>query len=81
MAIRNKLAISKIDDFEKWLIDNGWIIEQPKGFYEVLRARKVREVLIIYKKLEDKEHYVYEDKWDGIVNRFTRMMINKGAKQ
>ena len=40
MADRYRLHKSKLEDFKNWLINDGWTIENPKGTWEVLRARK-----------------------------------------
>lgn len=55
MANRHLLAINKLEDFRNWLLKNGWQIEETKGNYEVLRARKSTEKLplIVYKKDKD----------------------------
>ena len=55
MANRHLLAINKLEDFRNWLLKNGWKIEETKGKYEVLRARKSTEKLplIVYKKDKD----------------------------
>ena len=52
MANRHLLHISKLEDFKKWLKNNGWTIEETKGRYEVLRARKYgrKTPLLIYLK-------------------------------
>ena len=41
MADRHRLHISKFEDFKAWLLKDGWDIEEPKGTWEVLRARKL----------------------------------------
>lgn len=55
MANRHLLAVNKLEDFRNWLLKNGWQIEETKGKYEVLRARKSTEKLplIVYKKDKD----------------------------
>ena len=54
MADRSRLHITKLEDFKEWLIKDGWVIEKPKGTWEVLRARKEnrRNPLIIYCKIK-----------------------------
>ena len=58
MANRHTLHISKLEDFKEWLVKDGWEIEEPKGIYEVLRARKYgrQNPLIVYTKADVKEH-------------------------
>lgn len=57
MANRNTLHSNKLDAFRKWLIKTGWTIEEPKGIWEVLRAKKAgrQNPLIVYQKM-NKEH-------------------------
>lgn len=61
MAIRNLLHKTKLEDFKQWLIKQGWIIQEPKGFYEVLRVSRDKETIIIFEKLDSKEHYTVQD--------------------
>ena len=46
MANRNTLHSNKLDAFRKWLIKTGWTIEEPKGIWEVLRAKKDRKSVV-----------------------------------
>lgn len=83
MANRHLLAINKLEDFRNWLLKNGWQIEETKGKYEVLRARKSTEKLplIVYKKDKDglvhlsvsdwNTKYIYEFINDNISNNQT----------
>ena len=72
MANRHTLHISKLEDFKEWLVKDGWEIEEPKGIYEVLRARKQgrQNPLIIYTKADAKEHLSIMDRDSGIVGAF-----------
>ena len=74
MADRHTLHISKLDDFKKWLVKDGWEIEEPKGIYEVLRARKQgrKHPLIVYKKADAKEHLSIMDRDYPVVGAFLR---------
>lgn len=74
MANRHTLHISKLEDFKKWLVKDGWDIEEPKGIYEVLRARKTgrRSPLIVYRKADVKEHLSIMDRDVGVVRAFLR---------
>lgn len=56
MAIRNMLHLNKMDDFQSWLILNGWTIVKAQGIFEVLRGKKDKRTLIIYKKTNAKQH-------------------------
>lgn len=65
MANRNTLHKTKLGDFTEWLIQDGWTIQQPKGFYEVLRAKKGKRTMLVFSKLEAKEHYTIPDNCMG----------------
>ena len=66
MANRHLLAINKLEDFRNWLLKNGWQIEETKGKYEVLRARKSTEKLplIVYKKDKDGLVHLSTSDWN-----------------
>lgn len=72
MANRSLLHKKKLEPFKNWLLANGWKLEEPKGEYEVLRARysEKQEPLIIYEKLDAKEHLTVMDKDFNIVRAF-----------
>lgn len=70
IATRELLHKSKLEDFKTWLIKEGWTIQELKGYYEVLRAKKLKETLIVYKKLNMKEHYSVSDKDVNLVYKF-----------
>ena len=73
MAVRSMLHHSHIEPLKKWLINDGWIIQNPKGFYEVLRATKDgKRPLIIYTKLNAKEHYSIDERDMSIIRAFIR---------
>lgn len=74
MADRHRLHISKLDDFKEWLIKDGWDIEEPKGTWEVLRARKSgrNNPLIVYTKMDAKEHLSVMDRDSGVIGAFLR---------
>lgn len=74
MANRHTLHISKLEDFKKWLVKDGWEIEEPNGIYEVLRARKQgrQNPLIVYTKADAKEHLSVMDRDSGVVGAFLR---------
>lgn len=74
MANRHTLHISKLEDFKKWLVKDGWEIEEPKGIWEVLRARKSgrQNPLIVYRKADAKEHLSIMDRDSGVVGAFLR---------
>lgn len=74
MANRHTLHISKLEDFKKWLVKDGWEIEEPKGIWEVLRARKFgrNNPLIVYRKADAKEHLSLMDRDSDVVGAFLR---------
>ena len=78
MADRHRLHISKLDDFKEWLIKDGWDIEEPKGTWEVLRARKSgrKNPLIVYTKIDAKEHLSVMDRDSGVIGAFLRNSKN-----
>lgn len=74
MADRHTLSISKLNDFRELLVQNGWIIEPLKGYYEVLRARKAnkRYSLIIYKKDSAIQHLTVCDSYLYLVRNYIK---------
>lgn len=74
MAKRNVLHKNLLEDFQSWLVADGWEIEKPKGIYEVLRARKagIQQPLIVYTKADAKEHLTVMDRDLEIVGAFLR---------
>lgn len=78
MAIRELLHISKLNDLEKWLEKQGYIIsETSKNPYEVLRTKKDKDTVIIYCKAGSKEHLSVMDKVYSLIRKF----INDKKKQ
>ena len=79
MANRHTLSVSSIDKFKKWLITDGWQLQEPKGSYEVLRATKEgkNHPLIVYKRLntnsdKDLVHYTVADRDMGVVRAYLK---------
>ena len=74
MANRHTLHISKLEDFKEWLVKDGWEIEEPKGIWEVLRARKSgrQNPLMVYRKEDAKEHLSIMDRDSDVVGVFLR---------
>lgn len=78
MASRELLHISKLNDFGKWLEEQGYmILPTSKNPYEVLRAKKDKDTVIIYCKAGSKEHLSIMDKDCSLIRRF----INESKKQ
>ena len=73
MANRHTLHINKLDSFKKWLVKDGWTIAEPKGEWEVLRAKKVgrQNPLIVYQRM-NKEHLSVMDRDVGVIKAFLR---------
>lgn len=76
MATRNILHRSKLESFKEYLVSKGWIIQDTKGIYEVLRAvnPEVRKRPLIIYNGKSKEHLSIDDRDFGIVRDF----INNG---
>lgn len=79
MADRHTLAVSQLDDFKKWLEIDGWVIQKPKGFWEVLRAIKAdrKSPLILYRRTATNKgfslvHYTVKDRDMGVVCAFLK---------
>lgn len=71
MAIRALLHINKLKDFEKWLEKQGYmILPTSKNPYEVLRAGKGKDTVIIYQKGDSKEHLSIMDKDYPLIHKF-----------
>ena len=64
MATRNILHISKLHEFENFLETKGYmIVATSKNPYEVLRAQKDGDTVVVYQKKDAKEHLstMYKD--------------------
>lgn len=74
MANRNTLHINHVEKFKEWLKQDGWEIWDPKGPYEVLRAKKPgkKHPLIVYKKDGAKEHLSVSGTNMGVVAAFLK---------
>lgn len=71
MANRNTLHINHLPEFSAWLIKDGWKVEQPKGDYEVLRARKGKRFMPIYQK-HDAIHLSFANEFSGVIFAFLK---------
>ena len=77
MATRALLHISKQKELEDWLETQGYmIIATSKNPYEVLRACKNdetgKELVIIYRKADAREHLSVMDKDYKLIRRFIK---------
>ena len=73
MATRNILHISKLQEFEDFLESKGYmIIATSKNPYEVLRAQKDGDTVVVYQKKDAKEHLSTMDKDYRLVREFIK---------
>lgn len=73
MATRNILHISKLQEFEDFLETKGYmIVATSKNPYEVLRAQKDGDTVVVYKKKDAKEHLSTMDKDYHLVREFIK---------
>lgn len=71
MAIRALLHMNKLKDFESWLEKQGYmILPTAKNPYEILRAKKDKDTVIIYRKGDSKEHLSVIDKDYALIHKF-----------
>ena len=72
MANRALLHMNKLKDFEKWLEEKqGYmILPTSKNPYEILRAKKGKDTVIIYQKGDSKEHLSIMDKDYPLIHKF-----------
>ena len=83
MADRCLLHKNSLEDFKNWLIKDGWTIEPTKGEWEVLRARKSnhKNPLIIYDRLEAKEHYTVQSRDRGVVRAYLKKNLESESQE
>ena len=73
MATRNILHIGKLQEFENFLESKGYmIVATSKNPYEVLRAQKDGDTVIVYQKKDAKEHLSTMDKDYRLVREFIK---------
>jgi predicted transcriptional regulator len=73
MAIRALLHMNKLKDFESWLEKQGYmILPTSKNPYEILRAKKDKDTVLIYKKGGSEEHLSIMDKDYPLIRKFIR---------
>lgn len=73
MACRNLLHVNRILEFSLWLAEQGYSINlKSNNPYEVLRAKKDKDLVIIYCKQNANEHLSISDKDKRLVTRFIR---------
>lgn len=72
MAERCLLHKNKLELLKWWLSSKGYEIQPIKGVFEVLRAKKGKETVIIYRKSEIKEHLTVQQKDYRLIREFIR---------
>lgn len=72
MAIRNLLPIGKLDEFREFLENKGYLLIPTMSVWEVIRAKKGKELVIVYQKKGVKEHLSISDKDFYLVQEFLR---------
>lgn len=71
MANRHTLHINKLNNLKNWLEKQGYILlPTSKNPYEVLKAKKDNDTVIIYCKADSKEHLSVMDKDYSLIRRF-----------
>ena len=79
MANRHTLPARLLDEFKSWLTSQGWKIEEPRGDWEVLRARSAKRIrpLILWKRLQNNgggelTHLTADDRDMDVIHQFLR---------
>lgn len=72
MAERCLLHQNKLDLLKWWLSSRGYEIQATKGFYEVLRAKKDKDTVIVFKKDGAKEHLSVQQKDHKLIRQFVQ---------
>lgn len=72
MAERCLLHKNKLELLKWWLSSRGYEIQNTKGIYEVLRAKKGKNTIIIFEKDRAKEHLTVQQKDDKLIRQFIR---------
>ena len=72
MAERCLLHKNKLDLLKWWLSSRGYEIQTPKGIYEVLRAKKDKDTVVVFKKDNTKEHLSVQQKDHRLIRQFIR---------
>lgn len=72
MAERCLLHKNKLDLFRWYLESLGYEIQPTKSHYEVLRAKKGKDTVIIFTRLDATEHLTVQDKDYELVRKFLK---------
>lgn len=86
MANRHTLCPQNIEQFKEYLLSNGYVIQAPVGYYEVLRAthKERKHPIIVYRRLSSNGggelvHYSVLDRDMSVVKNF--FMSRKGVRE
>ena len=72
MAERCLLSQNKLDLLKWWLSSKGYEIQATKGVYEVLRAKKDKNTVIIFKQFDKRVHLTVQQKDHRLIRQFIR---------
>lgn len=79
MANRNVLHIKHLAKFRAWLEKEGFTaLPLSEHGFEVLKMKKDRRTIIIYRKMRTSEHLSVMDKDMGLVWAFLRSVKGEG---
>ena len=70
MAERCLLHQNKLELLKWWLSSRGYEIQSTKGMYEVLRAKKDKDTVIVFRKNGAKEHLSVQQKDYKLIRQF-----------
>jgi hypothetical protein len=77
---RSLLAMSKLEEFAEWAIADGFVREETKGEYEVLRLRWPKMQPFIYFKRTGAQHATSQAEGTQLVSRWLRSIKESTAK-
>lgn len=76
---RSRLHVNSLDQFAQFCESHGWVREEPKGFYQVLRMRhpSCLDPLIVHKRLTNSAgnelvHLTLHGHSETMVSRYLR---------
>lgn len=72
MGNRHLLHKNKLELFKEWLVSKGYTIQDTKGYFEALRAKKDLHTIVIFYQLDASEHLTVLDKDCWLVMQFIK---------
>ena len=78
MATRGMLHMNRLEEFKIWLSNRGYRFFPTKSVFEVLRASKGFETVILYKRLNEHQHFTVPSANVRLVRKFIEE--TKGGK-